>query len=218
MTRPNSMDITFVVDRSGSMSNIAKDMMGGFDSLIEEQRKVKGECKVTLVQFDDRYEIDYTARPLSDVPPLRLVPRGSTALLDAVGKTIVATGERLAALPEKERPSQVNFVIITDGAENASVENTLTKIKRMIEHQTDKYQWNFAFLGANIDAFAVGHSLGIAANNLQYDASSGGSRGAYRNLSRGLASHRVGGQSVSNSLVDQDQYKGDVDAVTPDKK
>jgi uncharacterized protein YegL len=116
MTKPNKTEIIFVVDRSGSMSGIAKAMSQGFDEFINNQKQVPGECLVTAVQFDNRYEVLYTAKPLALVPPYVLEPRGYTALLDAIATTISSTGTRFSRTPEDERPRQVLFVIITDGA------------------------------------------------------------------------------------------------------
>lgn len=194
MTKPNSAEIVVVLDRSGSMEPIARDMEGGFNRLIAEQRQVPGDCTVTLAQFSDAYEIVFAGKPLAEVPPLSLMARGYTALLDAIGKTIAATGERLAKLPEQERPAKVLFVIITDGAENASKEYTSHQVTRMIKHQEDQYQWQFAYLGANQDAFAVASSVGIktsAAMNWTADAQ--GTSKAYAHVSGSLRSARSGG-------------------------
>lgn len=191
MTKPNSAEIIVILDRSGSMASIRKDMEGGFDSFIAEQRKLPGECSVTLVQFDDKYEVVYMGKALADVPPLDLVPRGSTALLDAVGKTTVATGERLAAMPEHERPARVLVVIITDGQENASMEHTKESVRQMVDHQRSAYQWEFVYFGANQDAFAEAAKMGInIAQN--YAADAAGVKNASESLTRGTIGYRSG--------------------------
>lgn len=158
-------DITVILDRSGSMSSVKNDTEGGFDQFVIDQKKVPGKAVLTLVQFDDRYDLVYESKDLSEVRPLQLEPRGSTALLDAIGKTIQNTGERLRRMKEKDRPGKVIFVILTDGEENASVEYNRTKINEMITHQTEKYSWNFVFLGSNIDAIKEARFLGINVNS-----------------------------------------------------
>lgn len=175
MTKPNSTEVVFIVDRSGSMRSIAEAMSSGFDEFVHKQKTLPGECKVTAVQFDTEYEVLYTAVPLDQVPPYKLEPRGGTALHDAIGQTILAVGSRLGAMPEHERPSKVLFVIITDGGENASKEFTRERVFSMITHQREKYSWEFIYLGANQDAIAVGTSLGVQpANARTYEATQEG--------------------------------------------
>ena len=162
MTDPTYTDITMVLDRSGSMQSIKDDTIGGFDAFISEQRRLPGRCTVSLVQFDNVYEEVYTGRDLADVPSLTLVPRGSTAMLDAIGRAVNATGARLAAMPEDRRPGTVIVGIMTDGLENASREFTYPMVKALIEQQEQVYGWTFMYMGANQDAIEVGASLGVA--------------------------------------------------------
>ncbi|HYG92241.1 MAG TPA: VWA domain-containing protein, partial [Nocardioides sp.] len=122
-----------------------------------------GECRVTLAQFDNEYDVVYSSRPLADVPPLDLQPRGSTALLDAMGRLITSAGEELAALPEDQRPATVIVAVMTDGHENASREWTHPAIKALVEQQTRQWGWQFMYMGADQDAIEVGTSLGVAA-------------------------------------------------------
>lgn len=162
--KKNLVEMAFILDRSGSMSGLEKDTIGGFNSLIEKQKQETGEAFVTTVLFDDQYELLYDHVNIKDVKELtskEYYPRGMTALLDAVGRTINSIGARLSATPEDERPEQVIIVITTDGYENASHEFTKTKVKEMIEHQQTKYSWTFMFLGANMDAVSEATSLGI---------------------------------------------------------
>jgi uncharacterized protein YegL len=128
MTDQNLTHIYFLLDRSGSMTSIRTETIAGFDAFIAEQRKVAGACKVTLARFDNEYDEVYVDRDLAAVPTLELTPRGSTALLDAIGRLIVTAGERMAALPEEARPGSVVVGVMTDGYENASqgVERHLT--------------------------------------------------------------------------------------------
>ncbi|MBO0811365.1 MAG: VWA domain-containing protein [Microlunatus sp.] len=164
MTNQNYTHIAVLLDRSGSMQTIKSDTEGGFDAFIAEQRKSPGRCDVTLAQFDTEYEEVYVAKPLANVPPLHLSPRGGTALLDGIGRLINTTGERLAAMPETDRPAAVIMVIMTDGQENSSREFDLGSVNRMITEQTDTYGWTFVYLGANQDAIAVAAGLGVAAD------------------------------------------------------
>jgi len=208
MTKENSTEIVFVVDRSGSMSSIAADMRGGFDAFLAEQKKVPGECRVSLTRFDDQYEVVYEGRSLAEVPPLDLQPRGSTALLDAVGRTIDAVGARLAAMPEHERPSKVLFVIITDGAENASREYNRRRVFEMITTQRTKFSWDFVFLGANQDAFAVAEGLGIDRGMaMNYAASGVGANSAMKGFSARAAVYRSakGSAALDNLQASYDQ-------------
>ena len=162
--KKNLTELVFILDRSGSMDNLVSDTIGGFNSMIESQKKEPGEAYVTTVLFDDHYELLHDHINLKEIQPItdkEYYTRGCTALLDAVGKTINSIGARLNNTPEKERPDKVIFVIMTDGYENASNEFTKTQVKEMIEHQQSKYSWTFMFLGADIDAVGEAQSLGI---------------------------------------------------------
>lgn len=191
MTDKNKTEIVVVLDRSGSMAGIASDMRGGFDTFIAEQKKIPGECSVSLIQFDDHYEVVYQGKPIEAVPPLKLDPRGSTALLDAIGRTINDTGVRLAKLPEALRPGKVAVVIITDGHENASREYTKAQIETMINVQRGTFAWEFFFLGAQQDAIAVAKSYGIPQGRA---ACYQDAKAAYSGISANVGAMRSGGQ------------------------
>jgi hypothetical protein len=166
--KQNYTHISIVLDRSGSMDSCQDITREGFNTFITKQKKETGEATVTLVQFDDQYEVNYEFKDLKRVDHLTkktYQPRGMTALLDAIGKAINNTGKRLATMAEEDRPSKVLFVIQTDGFENASEEFTREKVFGMIKHQREKYQWNFVFLGANQDAIATAISFGIGAKS-----------------------------------------------------
>lgn len=166
MTRSDLTHLYFLLDRSGSMQSIKADTEGGFASFIDEQRSgVSGECRVTLAQFDNSFELVYSGLPLAEVPPLTLAPRGSTALLDAMGRMITEAGETLAALPEDQRPGTVVMAVMTDGHENASTEWTHPAIKSLVEQQTEAYRWQFLYMGADQDAIEVGRSMGVKAEH-----------------------------------------------------
>lgn len=159
--RNDLTDITLIVDRSGSMRAVREEAEGGVNAFIRQQQQEPGEALLTLVQFDTEYEFLHQGAPIQEVAPYELMPRGMTALLDAVGRAIHETGERLAAMPEEQRPALVICVVMTDGLENSSSEFTKAQVKAMIERQQHVYNWHFTFLGANQDAFAEAGSLGM---------------------------------------------------------
>jgi hypothetical protein len=160
--RNDLTDVTLVVDRSGSMEEIRSDAQGGINAFVADQAKLPGECRITLVQFDDKYEVVHSGILASEWPEYHLSPRGSTALLDAVGRAIIETGNRISAMPESQRPGLVICVISTDGMENASQEFTREKVREMISHQQTVYNWHFTFLAANQDAFTQAGYLGLS--------------------------------------------------------
>jgi uncharacterized protein YegL len=165
MTRSDLTHIYFLLDRSGSMQSIKTDTEGGFAAFIEEQRSAPGQCRVTLAQFDTHYDVVFTDLDVADVPALDLQPRGSTALLDAMGRLITDSGKQLAATPEADRPGAVIVAIMTDGMENASREWTHPAIKALVEQQSTAYGWQFLYMGADQDAVEVGASLGVHADH-----------------------------------------------------
>jgi hypothetical protein len=188
MTDANKTSITVILDKSGSMEPVRLDTVGGYNTFIEGQKQLPGECEVTLIQFNNHREFTYKSTDIKKLDKGLLIeqyrPTNGTALLDAIGVAIEEKGAEFAALPEEMRPGKVMFVIITDGAENASQDFTFTKIKEMIEHQKNAYQWDFTFLGANIDTFDVADSLGIAANkSLSFSTSkAGGAKRAFASV------------------------------------
>jgi uncharacterized protein YegL len=161
----NLTDIVFILDRSGSMNGLENDTIGGFNGFVKKQAEA-GPTNLTTVLFDDKYEILHNGVDAANavLTEKEYYTRGSTALLDAIGKTINDVGKRLGETPEDKRPGKVIFVITTDGMENASREFSYDTVKSMITHQTEKYQWEFIFLGANIDVGKEGNKLGIAAD------------------------------------------------------
>jgi hypothetical protein len=162
--RSDLTEIAFVLDRSGSMNPIAGDAIGGFNTFLAAQQALPGEARLTLVLFDHEYLVTHNNVPIQAVPPLdatTYVPRGMTALLDAVGRTIDDVGTRLAGTPEEQRPAKVICAILTDGQENASRDYTFAKVAAMIKHQQEKYSWEFLFLAANQDAIAAAGALSI---------------------------------------------------------
>jgi hypothetical protein len=161
--KENFTRIAIILDRSGSMESCKESTVAGFNEFIRTQKEIPGEAMVKLVQFDDQYETVFD-KPLKECPELTqstFVPRGSTALLDAQGRTVVELGRELAALAESQRPSKVIVVTLTDGLENASKEYDLEEIGKLIREQRDKYNWDFVFLGANQDAIATAAAMSI---------------------------------------------------------
>lgn len=185
-------EIIIILDRSGSMSSIARDMEGGIKSYIDKQKLEPGECHVSLYQFDDKYDAVFEHAPIASVKDITLIPRGMTALLDAIGKTINSVGDRLAKTAESERPESVILVVITDGAENSSKEFTNDKIKELITRQTSQYNWRFIFLGANQDAVLAGVSMGFSANSsMTYSATQKGVSATSFNLCAATSAMRA---------------------------
>jgi len=161
-------EIVYILDRSASMSSNWEESMGSLKTFIEEQQKDDTPCKLTLVGFDDHYDIFIDAKDLQEVdadnlPKFR--PRGMTALYDALGKTVTLIKERLKNTPELERPSKVLFVIMTDGMENCSQEYTKSIITEMVTKQESKYSWEFMYIGAGLDVMGESLSLGMKSAN-----------------------------------------------------
>jgi hypothetical protein len=188
-------EVVVVLDMSGSMGALTNDTIGGYNAFINDQKKQSGKTLITTVLFNTRYKILNNGVDVHEVRPLSqddYFPTGYTALMDAVGRTIDAVGVRLRNTPEAERPSKVIFVITTDGLENASIDYTQPQIKAMVEEQTNKYSWQFIFMGANIDSAEVGAGYGIN-NTANYSATMEGTRSVYNTVSRATNSVRKSG-------------------------
>lgn len=205
--RNDLADITVVIDRSGSMAQCQSDAQGGLNTFVDQQRRLEGDCLFTLVEFDQEYNFVCNGIPISQVAPYTLVPRGTTALLDAVGQAINQTGERLSKMQEGDRPGLVIFAIITDGQENSSKEFTKAQIKEMIERQTKDYNWQFTFLGANQDAFAEASSIGIQASAAASYAVAD-TRSAFNSVTSNVERMRYSarsGAAVKNEFTDSER-------------
>ena len=180
MANKNLTEMVFILDRSGSMAGLEEDTIGGYNSLLEKQRKEVGEATVTTVLFDDQYEMihDHAAiGKVKDITNKEYFARGMTGLLDAVGKTVNHVGNRHKNALDSEVPEKTMVVIITDGYENASREFTLPQVKKMIKRQKEMFGWEFLFLGANIDAVSTAAGFGISADRaVTYEADSEGTR------------------------------------------
>ena len=163
----NLTEIISLLDRSGSMGGLEEDTIRGYNDFVEKQSRMDGEAIITTVLFDDKYEVLWNGIDIKEakITEKEYFVRGYTALLDAVGKTIIEVGARLSKTKEGDRPDKVIFVIITDGKENASREFTYEKVNELIKHQKNKYNWEFVFLGANIDVEKEAENLGIPLKN-----------------------------------------------------
>lgn len=183
--RNDLTELVFILDRSGSMHGLEKDTIGGFNSVLERNKALPGDANITTILFDHRYTILHDRQPIRSVAPITerdYSPAGMTALLDAVGQAIRKIDNVMAHTAEDYRAGKVQFVIITDGLENASKEYSAQRVKQMIRDRQDREGWDFLFLGANMDAIAVAEDMGIQADravtamadapgvSLQYDA------------------------------------------------
>ena len=192
----NISELVFILDRSGSMHGLEPDTIGGFNSLIEKQKKVDGKCWVTTVLFSDRSDLVHDRADLGEIRPMTgedYTVGGCTALLDAVGGAIrhIARIHRYAR-PE-DVPGSTTFVIMTDGMENASREYDYARVRRMIEHEKEKYGWEFLFLAANIDAAETGRQFGITADRaVNYHADRAGTKLAFDTVAAAVCAPRMG--------------------------
>jgi uncharacterized protein YegL len=206
--------ILAIIDRSGSMSGLEKEVIGGYNNFIKDQKNAPGTATLSLIQFDDRYEVNYEFKDVNDVPDLNndtYIPRGMTAMYDAIGKAIVSTGVKLSEMDESERPEKVVVLIQTDGMENASKEYGTKVIKDMIKEQEEKYSWDFVFLGANINAKDTACNIGInSAAAMTFGANSAGMTSAINSVSENLIKYRGG--SKADMAYEEKDYLAQVSA------
>lgn len=190
-------ELVFILDRSGSMGGLEADTIGGFNSMLEKQKKESGDAVVSTVLFDHTCEVLHDRVPLSRMEPMtdkQYFVRGGTALLDALGGAIhhIAMVHKYAR--EEDRPEKTIFVITTDGCENASREYSFKKVRQMIEKEQEKYGWEFLFLGANMDAIAAAGDFGIRADHaVRFKADSRGVELNYASVSDAISGLRMGG-------------------------
>lgn len=214
MTKENFTSINVIIDASGSMSHLAHDTIGNFNTFLKEQKEFPGEAVFTLCTFNTDYHLVHDFVKIAGVPNLgakTYIPQGGTALLDAMGTTIDSVGRKLAGLPEDERPSKVIFLIITDGHENSSKRFDASQIKAMVEHQKDIYSWEFVFMGANIDAIAAGTNLGISMQNtLNYAPTAAGTHDLYKSISENMSSYRGSNSSRADFFNQTQQGVGSI--------
>ena len=193
--KKNLTEIVFILDRSGSMAGLEDDTIGGFNAMIEKQKKEPGEALVSTVLFDNECEVIHDRVDIQRVEPMtrrEYYVRGCTALLDAVGGSIHHIGNVHKYARKEDRPEKTLFVITTDGMENASREYTYSRLKEMIDRQKDKYGWEFIFLGANIDAAKEAARFGIDADHAtNYHADHQGTAVIYEAVSEAVCSVRA---------------------------
>ena len=193
--RKNLTEIVFILDRSGSMAGLEADTIGGFNAMIEKQKGEPGEAYVSTVLFDNYSEVLHDRMDIQKIQPMTREDywvRGCTALLDAVGKAIHHIGNVHKYAREEDRPEKTLFVITTDGMENASHQYTYEKVRRMIEHEKEKYGWEFIFLGANIDAAKEAARFGISQERAaNYHADHEGTAVIYEAVSEAVCNVRA---------------------------
>ena len=210
--KKNLTELVFILDRSGSMRGLEKDTIGGFNGMLDKQREEEGDANITTVLFDDQYEKVHDRLPLDQVKDLtskEYYVRGCTALLDAIGRTIYEMGLIQKHLPDSEKAGKVIVVITTDGLENASHEYSRDKVKTMIEHEKEKYGWEFLFLGANMDAVAEAVSLGIGADrSVTFENDSQGIELNYEVVGRTLCQMRACAPSAAPMVA---EWKEDIE-------
>ena len=193
--RKNLTEIVFILDRSGSMSGLEADTIGGFNSMIEKQRKADGEALISTVLFDNTSEVIHDRVNVRDIKPMTdkdYTVRGCTALLDAIGGAIHHIGNVHKYARAEDVPEHTMFVITTDGMENASRRYDSDKVKKMIERQKEKYGWEFLFLGANIDAVETARHFGISEDRaVNYHSDSEGTQLNYEVVSEAICAVRA---------------------------
>lgn len=206
-------EIVFILDRSGSMSGLESDTIGGYNAMLDKQKVAPGKAIVSTVLFDDRCEVLHDRLDIKTVGPIsdrEYYVRGCTALLDAVGGAIHHIGNIHKYAREEDRPEKTIIIITTDGMENASRQYNYNRVKMMIERQKEKYGWEFIFLGANIDAVDVADRFGIGADRAaNYHADSEGTKLNYEVVSDAICSLRAS-KSLNTDWKDRidNDYKG----------
>ncbi len=220
--RENLTELVFILDRSGSMSGLESDTIGGFNSMIEKQQKEEGEAFVSTVLFDDRCDVLHDRVKIEDVKKMTdedYFVRGCTALLDAVGGAINHIGNIQKYAREEDRPAKTLFVITTDGLENASKRYSFKDVKRMIERQKEKYNWEFLFLGANIDAIEVAGHMGIQSDRAaNFHSDPAGTALNYEVLEEAVSTIRHCGAAKMSTVLDGGVWKKRIDRDFEDRE
>lgn len=192
--KKNLTEIVFILDRSGSMGGLEADTIGGFNSLMQKQKKEEGEAYVSTILFDDKSEVLHDRMKLEEVPTMTekdYYVRGCTALLDALGGAIQHIGNIHKYAREEDRPEKTLFIITTDGQENSSRIYSYDKVRKMVQRQQEKYGWEFLFLGANMDAVKEAGRFGIRSDRAaRYECDSMGTAVNFKALSKAVSSVR----------------------------
>ena len=212
--RKGLTEIVFILDRSGSMSGLEADTIGGFNSMIAKQKKEDGEAYVSTVLFDDQCDVLHDRVPMDKVPVMtdeEYYVRGCTALLDAVGGAIHHIGNVHKYAREEDRPEKTLFVITTDGMENASKHYSYEKVQAMIKKEQEKYGWEFIFIGANIDAVQEAKRFGIRKERaVNYVHDEMGTEAVYRSVSKAVCAMRMADASCAGSAIDECDWEEDI--------
>ena len=207
-------ELVFILDRSGSMSGLEADTIGGFNSMIEKQKKEEGEAYVSTILFDDRCEVLHDRIPMAQVPVMteeQYYVRGCTALLDAVGGAIhhIANVHKYAR--DEDRPEKTLFIITTDGMENASRRYSYDKVQAMIKKEQEKYGWEFIFIGANIDAVQEAQRFGIRKERaVNYVHDEMGTETLYRSVSKAVCAIRTANFACTGTAIDESNWAEDI--------
>ncbi|MBQ3665750.1 MAG: hypothetical protein II919_06560 [Lachnospiraceae bacterium] len=209
-------EIVFILDRSGSMSGLEADTIGGYNSMIEKQKKEEGDAIITTVLFDDQVEKIHDRVSLENVSKItdkEYFVRGCTALLDAIGQSIHYISGKQKEVPKEERPEKTLFIITTDGMENSSKEYSYEKVKHMVEKKKKKHGWEFLFLGANIDAVKVAGQFGISADRaVNYECDSAGTQLNFNVLSKAVSRVRsCKAEPMAMTAVLNDGWKEEIE-------
>ena len=204
-TKNNVTELVFILDRSGSMSGLEEDTIGGFNAMLQKQKKENGEAYVSTILFDNVSEVLHDRIKVKDVPKMtdeEYTVRGCTALMDAIGGAIHHIGNIHKYARPEDVPAHTMFIITTDGMENASVHYSSDEVKNMIERQKVKYGWEFLFIGANIDAVETAARFGIERNRaVNYMADKQGTKILYEAISAPISAMRA------NKVIDEDWGK-----------
>jgi uncharacterized protein YegL len=211
----NMTELVFILDRSGSMAGLESDTIGGFNAMIEKQKKMDGGCYVSTVLFDDESEVLHDRVALGDIPPMTqddYTVRGCTALIDAIGGAIHHIGNIHKYARPEDVPEHTMFIITTDGQENASRRYSSEQVKKMIERQKEKYGWEFLFIGANIDAVETAARYGISRDRaVNYNADGEGTHILYKTVAKAVSNVRANaplGASWSEDINADYQKRG----------
>jgi uncharacterized protein YegL len=215
MANKDLCEVVFILDRSGSMSGLEADTIGGFNATLEKQKKEPGEVYWSTVLFDDKHEVVHDRLPIKKIEKLterEYYVRGCTALLDAVGRAIHHIGNIHKYARPDDVPEKTLFIITTDGMENSSRRYTYDKVKKMVERQKDKYHWEFIFLGANMDAVSVASRFGVDRSRaVRYECDGEGTQLNYKVMSKMVSCARACKSSEEMAMAfDSDEMLGDI--------
>ena len=208
-------EIVFILDRSGSMGGLENDTIGGYNSMIEKQKKEEGEAYISTILFDNETEVLHDRVPLDKVEPItekEYFVRGSTALLDAIGSAINHIGNIHKYARDEDVPEKTLFIITTDGMENSSREYSYDKVRKMVVRQKVKYNWEFIFLGANIDAVSVADRFGVDKSRaVRYECDSAGTALNYKMMSKMVScARKCASAEAMGAAFDSDEMLAEI--------